>query len=254
MLATAKNYDVVFLQMRTYMPYLDPLMKKELNNFMAEIEAGLISNKKMKPFIDSILPKVFNFRVKAIKWLIEEERLDLFGVIDEIYPQLEELKQNPKLEILVENILFAIRCNEKVVQRLIASNEFSGEDFASDASKLQIITYSQFLATLAFSIPDDSTAQKIVDWVNASLYIELVILSAVIIQDKKLKINNRAINELSFLIADAAQEYSAIATELETLNPSSESHAIISEEIDKSFIKEQTYLAEIGMNDFAKNM
>ena len=253
MLATAKNYDVICLQMRTCMPHLESGLKKELSKLLTEIKVVLTTARKVKPVLDSMLPEIFNFRIKSIKWLIEKGDLDLSGMMDEIYPQLEELRQNPKLEILAENILFAVRCNKRVVKAVIGSGDFSEEKFASIAAELPAITYGQFLATLAYSIPDDEAAQKIVDWVNASLYIEFVILSAVIINEEKLKVTGKVINELSFLIADAAQEYSAIAIELGLLKPRSENQALFSEQVDKSFIKEQKYLADLGINDFAEN-
>jgi hypothetical protein len=252
MLATAKNYDVICLQMKVYMPHLESPMKKELNKLLTEIKDGLTSGKKIKPLLDRMLPRIFNFRIKAIKWLIEVGDLDLSGMMDEIYPQLEELRQNPKLEILAENILFAVRCNKRVVRALIGTGDFSEEKFASNASELPIITYEQFLATLAYSIPDDEAAQKIVDWVNASLYIEFIILSAVIINDEKLRVTEKVINELSFLIADAAQEYSANAIELGLLKRS-ENQPLFSDQVDKSFKREQKYLADLGINDFTEN-
>jgi hypothetical protein len=253
MLAPAKNYDIICLQMRTYMPHLESSMKRELGKLLAEIKDGLTTNKKIKPLLDSLLPRVFNFRIKAIKWLVEEGELDFSTMMDEIYPQLEELRQNPKLEILAENILFALRCNKKVVKALMGSEDFSEEKFSTSVLELPTITYNQFLATLAYSIPDDETAQKIVDWINASLYIEFIILSAVITNDKKLKVSEKIINELSFLIADAAQEYSAIAMELGFLESHFKNKDSFSEKADKSFIKEQKYLADFGINDFAEN-
>ena len=238
--------------MRAYLPHLESSMKKELSKLLDEIKHGLATNKKVKPLLDKMLPRVFNFRVKAIKWLVEEGELDLSNIMDEIYPQLEDLRSNSKLEILVENILFALRCNKRVVKALIGSGEFSEERFATNAIELPAITYGQFLATLAFSVPDDEAAQKMVDWINASLYIEFIILSAVIINDEKLKVSEKVIKELSFLIANAAQEYSAIATELGLLKLHSESQISFSEQVDKSFVKEQKYLADLGINDFAE--
>jgi len=239
--------------MRAYLPHLESPLKKELGKLLTEIKDIITTSKKVKPLLDSMLPRVFNFRIKAIKWLVEEGELNLSGMMDEIYPQLEDLRQNPKLEILAENILFAVRCNYRVVKALIGSGDFSDENFASNTAELPTITYGQFLATLAYSVPDDEAAQKIVDWVNASLYIEFIILSAVIINDEKLKASEKVINELSFLISDAAQEYSAIAFELGLLKPRSENNTSFSEQVDKSFIKEQKYLADLGLNDFAEN-
>lgn len=253
MLATVKNYDIICLQMRAFLPDLQSPMKKELGKLLSEIKHHLETNKKVKPLLDSLLPRVFNFRIKAIKWLAEAGELDLSKIMDEIYPQLEELKQNAKLEILAENILFSLRCNRRVVKALTASGVLSEKRSAINAIELPEITYEQFLATLAFSIPDDEAAQKMADWINASLYIEFIILAAVIINEEKLKVTEKVINELSFLIANAAQEYSAIAIELGLLKPRSASQTSFYDQVEKSFVKEQKDLADLGINDFAEN-
>ena len=228
-------------------------MERELKKLANDIKSVLTTSEEVKPLLDSMLPGVFNFRIKAIKWLAEANEFDLSRRLDELYPQLEDLRQTPQLEILAENILFAVRCNKRVVNALLSSGSISEEKVAFDAIELPAITYDQFLATLAYGVPDDEAAQTIVDWVNASLYIELIILSAVIIHDEKLHVSEKVINELSFLIADAAQEYSAIAMELGLLATRSERKTLFSDQTDQAFIKEQTFLAELGINDFAEN-
>jgi hypothetical protein len=253
MFATAKNIDIICWQMREQLPHLASPMKKELGKLTDNLKEALTTREQVKPLLDRMLPDVFNFRVKAIKWLAGEGEIDFSGVMDEILPQLEDLRLNPRLEILAENILFAVRCNKRVVNALIDSGNFSEEKFASGAVELPEITYDHFLATLAYGVPDDEAAQTIVDWVNASLYIELIILSAAIIHDEKLNVSEKVINELSFLIADAAQEYMAIAMESGLLKPPSERQASLSDQVDESFLQEQKYLAESGINDFAKN-
>lgn len=253
MVATAKNYDIICLQMKGLIPHLEPSLKKDLRSLLADIREAITTNKKVKPVLDSMLPGIFDFRVKAIKWLAEQGEFDLSGSIDTVYTQLEDMRLNSKLETLAENTLFALRCNKKVTRAIMSAGEFAKEKITSGAAALPAITYDQFLASLAFGVPDDETAQRIVDWINASLHIEFIILAAAIINDEKLKVSERVVNELSFLVADAAQEYAAIAIELGFLKPGSENQALLSGQVGKSFVKEQKYLAGLGINDFAEN-
>lgn len=151
---------------------------------------------------------------------------------------------------MAENILFALRCNRRVVEALTGASDFSEAALSSSVSQLPTITYEQFLATLVFSVPDNDTAQTIVDWINSSLYIEFIIVAAAIINDENLKVSDKIVNELAFLIADAAQEYSATATESGILKPRSTAQSFTHSTFDNKFIKEQKQLADLGLNDF----
>jgi hypothetical protein len=253
MFATAKNYDVICLQMRNYQSHLEPLMKKEVNRLLTEVRTLLASKKSTKANLDILLPRIFNFRIKAIKWLIEEDGFALSSMMNEVYPQLEELRGDIKLQVLVENILFALRCNRRVVEALIQTGELSDENFADSVSELPAITYDQFLASLAYSLPDDESCQKIVNWVHSSLYIEFITLTLAVISEEKLSVSDQIINELAFLVADAAQEYSATATELGILKTPDHRQTAFTESIDKKLIKEQAFLSDLGIDDFAQN-
>ncbi|MBU0486558.1 MAG: hypothetical protein KKA07_15670 [Bacteroidetes bacterium] len=239
--------------MRNYMPHLESSLQKEISKLLTEIKSVLTASKKIKTGLDALLPRIFNVRIKAIKWIIEEERFDISEMFEEVYPQMKALQENPRLEILAENIMFSLRCNKRVVDALIGTGGFSADSFAANKAQLPIITYGQLLATLAYGIPNDETAQKIIDWVNSSLYIEFVILSAVIINDEKLIVSDKSINELAFLVADAAQEYSALATELGIFKPRLHNHFSFETLPDNTFVKEQKYLADFGITDFANN-
>lgn len=253
MLATAKNYDVICLQMSNQIPHLEFSIKKETTKLLAEIRAIITAGKKAKPSLDAMLPNIFNYRFKAIKWLIEGDEFNFSTIIDEVYPQLEELKENPKLEILVENILFALRCNKRVVDSVISVSGSNEGELEMSIAEFPEINYEQFITSIALGIPNDAIAQKLVDLTNASLYIEFITVAAYMIHSEHLKVSDKFINELAFLIADAAQEYSAVATELGILKPQTHNQFSFSGQIDKSFVKKEKYLADLGINDFAEN-
>ena len=255
MIATAKNYDVICFQLRNslYSQLQNPL-KKDLNCLSNDIKTLIISGKKIKAQSVNMLSQVFNLRVKALKWLSTDTNFDYLEMFNDIFPQIEELRSNKKLEILIDNILFALRCNQRVIESIINSSEFSPDTFSSNLAKLPDITYPQFISSLAFANLDDETTQKIVEWTNSSLHIEFVLVATDIISDEKLKISDKTINELAFLIADAAQEYSALATELGILKIHSTRQSFSNTSFDNSFIKEQKQFADLGLDDFDFNL
>lgn len=255
MIATAKNYDVICFQLRNNLySQLESPLKKDLNRLSNDIKSVITSGKKIQTPPMAILSQVFNLRIKALKWLATNAAFDYMEMLKDIFPQIEELKSNKKLEVLIDNILFALRCNQRVVESLVGTSDLSSETLTSNLSQLPDITYQQFIASLAFANLDDDTTQKIVDWTTASLHIEFVLVATDIISDNNLKISDKTINELAFLVADAAQEYSALATELGILKSRSTTQSFSNLSFDKSFIKEQKQLADLGLDDFAENL
>lgn len=255
MLATIKNYDLICYQLRNSL-YSQPdnPLRKDIDQLSKEIADILDSNKKVQSQLTApLLGQLFNLRVKAIQWLTADTNFDYLQMLNDVFPKIEKIGENEKLEVLAENILFALRCNQRVAESMFSLSNNQSDNFNIDFSQLPEITYEQFLASLAYAIPDNEAAQKIVDWTNASLRIEFVMLAADIMSDDKLKASDKTINELSFLVADAAQEYSALATEFGILKIHSNRQSFARLSFDNSFIKEQKKLADAGLDEFATN-
>jgi hypothetical protein len=253
-LATVKNYDLICYQLRNNLySQLENPLKKEIDKLSKEVANILLnSNKKIQDQSVDILPKLFNLRIKAIRWLSQGNNFNYLEMLSEVSNQIEEIGENKKMEILKENILFALRCNRRVIESIFSAGEQS-ESQNIDFTHLPDINYQQFLASLAFAIPDDETAQKIINWTNASLQIEFVMLAADIIRDEKIKVSDKSINELSFMVVDAAQEFFALASEFGILKNKSTKQSFSNQAFDKSFVNEQKILADIGFEDFASN-
>ena len=254
MLASSKNYDIICLQMRNYFPSLDSSMKNEFEVLLNNLRSILVSSDEIKPAVDLLLPLVYNFRVKALKWLAEQaEEIDLAAKFDEVYTKFEEVKQSPKLEILAENLLFALRSNRRVISSMVNETDIENQYFTTGIGKLKTITYDDFLETLQFRIPEKKTAERFTEWINSSLYIEVTTLATVLIYEENLAVSSKTINDLAFLVADSAQEYYALATQIDLLKQSRANNTFTSGTIDEEFINEQKYLADLGMDDFAKS-
>lgn len=253
MLASAKNYDVICLQMWNYLPQQDEPVKRETTRFIEDVKHIIISGSPIKPKLDKFLPKIFNFRLLALKWICGQPDIDLRHLLDEAYPSLEALKNNPRLALLAENTLFAVRCNSRVLQAVIGEDDSAAsEELYKQFSEAPYATYEQFFWTLAHSIPDQDALQTIVDFCHASLYIEFILLSAIMIDEEKLDVSDATINELAFLIADAAQEYSAIATLMGILPTKGKAISATSADTDTRSA-EDDLLSNLGLFDFAKN-
>ncbi len=234
-------------------PQLDNPLKEEIDKLSNEITTLLISGKKVRNQSTAILRQIFNLRIKAIKWLTSDIHFDYFKEQKNVFYEIEQIGKSVKFECLKDNLLFALRCNQRVSEHLFSSNGHVSANSLLSFSQLPEISYEDFIASLAYVIPDDGTLQQWIDFTNASLYIEFVMFASGIIKNDSLKVTDKVINDLSFLVADSAQEYSALAVELGILNFRSSKLSFMNLHVDESFVNEQKELADIGLNDFAKN-
>jgi hypothetical protein len=254
MLATAQNIDVMCLQLMNNYSQLDKALQNKLDDFVANVKKILTSADRIKPTLNKVLPQIFDLRFLAIKWLISNGNFNLTNLLEEIYPQIEILKTDKKLEILADNVLFALRCNQKVATALLTADEdLSQDSIEREFSKQAPITYEQFVSSL-YHIPGEAM-QVVLDWAHASLYIEFVILAAVISSDSNLEISDNVIDEMSFIVSDAAQEYTAAAVLLGILpRPRRRNDEYAHTQFDKEFIEEQKDLADLGIFDYASEL
>lgn len=252
MLASAKNYDVICLQMWNYLPQQDEPVRRKTMRFIEDVKHIIISGSPIKPKLDKFLPKIFNFRLLALKWICQQPDIDLGHLLDEAYPSLEALRNNPKLAMLAENTLFAVRCNSRVLQAIIEEDDSSSEDLSKQFSEARYASYQQFFGTLALEIPDQEAFQTFVDFCHASLYIEFILLAAIMINEEKIDVSEATVNELAFLIADAAQEYSAIATLMGILPLKGKTISTTKLDTDTRSADDDL-LSNLGLFDFAKN-
>lgn len=253
MTALAKNYDVICFQLRSNLySQLEHPLKTELNDLTNNIKSIITSGKKLQSQPAEILSEIFNLRIKALKWLATSSNYDYPKMLTSIVEQIEKLRSNKRLEILADNILFALRCNQKVIISLAGENDLISNINSSNVSKIPDITYSQFITSIAFANINNDVAQKIADFTNTSLHIEFVLAVVGIISEENLHVTDETINDLAFLVSDSAQEYYALAIELGIIKLSSAKNFQVLAS-DNDFIKEQKELADLGLKEFEES-
>jgi hypothetical protein len=149
--------------------------------------------------------------------------------------------------------LFALRCNTRVVQNLIDNEILDENSFGNSIQQIETLTYTQFIASLTFAIPDAEAAQTIIDWINSSLIIEFGSISAMLLFKEEIAIRQKRINELSELISNAAQEYTACAIQMGLIKVPSKSYPI-QNDIPVSVVNEEKIIANWGFNDYANKL
>jgi hypothetical protein len=248
MTTQALDIPAICFQLR-HMPRLSEPLKNEVTALVTAIKAIIMSKTKVMPGVDSVMGHIFDLRVKAIRWIMKDG--DLLQAANTIVPHIQELKADPNMVVLAENILFALRCNQRVAESLIATQ--GGGKITEELSNSPDITYDNFL-TFIDLMPDRIHAQQLLDWMRTSLQIEFVIFAAGIIGEEKLNLRAETINELAFIVANAAQEHTAIATEMGLLNVAGSRLPAGEPAYDPSFVAEQKELADRGLDEYAANL
>lgn len=217
MLGAAKHTDVICLIMRNSIPHLDFSLQKEIKTLIDDLKSILQLENDLKVSFGSLLPQVFNFRIKALQWISANDQ-NLLSHFDGVTHSFEPLLLDPHLNILGKSVIDALHQNQKVLNSLLYKNAISDSALSSSFSRIPDITYQHLLASISFSVPD-STAQKILDWINASLYIEAISLCAIVIYDEELNVSKNQINEMAYLIFDAGNECEKLSIESGLIRP-----------------------------------
>lgn len=251
MFGLAKNYDALCNYLRV-VDNLDSPIRQELEGFLVSIRTDLYDGTPLSENIIKRIPAIFELRIAALKWLATEQAnvIELFD--SDVYPYFEKLTQITRLSALAENILFALRCNKKVLNAILNIDiDQSLPD--NEAINLPTISYQQFETAILLSSPNEKQTKAILELANSSFKIEYVICAAAMIHDEKLIVSSEKIDELSAVIIDAAQNYSALSAEL-GLIPSKKVTNHDTEVItDAASLQEQKNIAEADFNSFAHN-
>lgn len=258
MLSPALNYDFICYPLKTqYFDRLDNALQNEIDKVFSDIENGLKSNSDIKAFATSQMKNLFNLRMKAIGWFLEDSHLeDLSETIEECYDDFDSLSQNSKLVFFVENLKFALRANRRLIDSFVEHADSEAAANGADIEKeikaaVLKLDYEQFVTSIALGVPDEEAAQRIIDLVASSLLIEFSAISAGILIEKNINVSEEKAIQLTSLIGNAAQEYSAICHELGLFKRHKSSQPAM--QFEKSYVEEQQFLADLGLDDLVEN-
>jgi len=247
--STSIGYSSIYQLKSTLDIRPDDVLKKETDQLSKNVRQLLLSE-RLGALPAPMLAQLFNLRVKAIKWFAANTNLDYADVRKEVASHVKTMDDD-RLEVLKENLMFAVRCNQRVFDGIVLHASESEEKVLPAFSEISDLTYDQYISALAFSLPDEAF-EKTITWTHASLQAEFVFIAADVIEESGLKVSDQLIDDLAALVADAAQNYFALSVEL-GFAKQQESVPQPALSNDEGFIVEQKELAELGLDEFAKN-
>lgn len=215
-----------------------------------EISKLLKSGERLGGKISGFYEDLFKLRLEGLRLVLKEKKLDSGYLISDSIDVISRIETGKEYAILRENLLFALRCLRPLSFK-ISGGENDSVQF--EFEKSSGLTYKQWCETVFKTSSSRKQAQAVIEMLDSSLRIDFVLLSYWIISEQKQKLTQDSIDELSFIAADSAQEFSAIVTELGIYKSYSYTQAGEDNTSDTQFVNEQKIIADLGLDDFEKN-
>jgi hypothetical protein len=221
----------------------------QFDELLNRLRSDLINGKDILDSINDLTEIIFSIRIKALRWLAKQNRLNLDETLNEAEKFNQGLSNEERFELLSENIGFAIRTIRRVTKAIIKKIP-SKEELQDNFKSIPELGYWDFFDLMSIAIPNEELLEKLMEWVDSSIELEYGVLASILLLEENLNVSSRVINELAELIAFVAQNYSAYSVELGIMPM----RVIKSEKAqysipDEAFIKEQQLLADSGLED-----
>jgi hypothetical protein len=254
MVAFSKSWESICLQLKsTRYEQLPASLQREVDRFSLAIEKYLRSGGTPGPLPSGMLALVFDFRIKALRWLETNQERNMTSIADDLYPQIAAWNNKPEMEVLRENVLFAIRCNQRVLNAFLESGTPPEGDKERIFSNLPEIRYEQYLASLSLAGLDAAQTQRIIDWSHASLSMEFGMIAADLVVHGNFP--THVVDGLAAFVARVSQEYVALAHLLHILKREPDSPHLLSYPLgDPESMQEEKDLADLGLDDYAAQL
>jgi hypothetical protein len=237
---------------------LEEKLKSEFDSLLLKISQSINSEQSIEVAIKTCSNEIFRLRLMALRSFLENEE-NIAELLKETFPFFEELATDKDLGVLGENVLFALRTNMKVASQLINTMDGS-EEFSNNVKNsirdLEKFSYEMLVSSIKSTSPTE-LSKPLIEWLDVSIAMEFVILSAALLKDKKVFTSPKVIDDLASTMAYASQTHYALAIEIDVLKmPLSSYHSELESIIqnpDKAYIEEQKKIADLDLKSFSKN-
>jgi hypothetical protein len=227
--------DFVFVDLKQNVDKLDKAIQKDLNRIEKLIIRTITSRKKLNTEVHAIFPELFNLRLKGLEWLANE-KIDLNDALDEVYPSIEMLAENPRLKMVGYHICQALIYNRKLVD-FFSEKGVIHKDSLDEFNAAQL-DYASFF--MALQLIPSQIRRLIVGLVNSSLMIEFLSISSVMINSSEVSCSPTKLIQLNDLAKTTALDY------MNHVN------ALLSMAQAELFYEERNDWGSVGLNSFSK--
>jgi hypothetical protein len=183
----------------------DQELRQSFNNIRKLVSQFVQSEVKIEELTNQHMNDLFSYRMQTIQCMHDHPvKIE----IKEVVAKLAFIQDNPRFEILHENVLFGVRTNFRAVKRFLGTSDLE-VDF-STLSSIPQITYSDLISLFNIFAPG-SIFDKLLNLLDYSIHLELGLITSVVVCKEGLNISDAKLHELESYVARSARKFGACA-------------------------------------------
>lgn len=206
-----------------------------------------IDEDQIEEIIEELLPIIFDLRIEILNFLLNTKSEIEINNNQLILDQFSSYKKT-NYQILIENCLFAIRTNNRITKKLFPEGKI---ETGTINSFNYTINYNQMIEVIGL-LPNTNDKNTLINWINNSLRIEIVLLISSLIFESQEEINKKLTLKLAEIVKDNAQEFYSNSIELKLFNQNG--YNLESVNFPTEYIEEQQKLADLSLAEIKNEL
>lgn len=229
------------------------VLEKEINSLLEEIS---LSDKSFNELFEFYLPQWFSLRIKILSFFIKEgfDLNEILNYLRDILPEIKEKLTKKAHHLLAENFEFAINLSVDVSLSILESHLSESEIAAENLEFLSDLSFEKFKFLINIEGIPLQEKSYIIELTKTVIYLELALLLTYFYAEEKITLTEIKERELCIYLRDTVQLYGALAMELNLWQVGLPLLAESKVEISEEDLKEEKLLAEMGLEDYLKNI
>lgn len=239
------------LQLKSQQVDVPQSLRDDCDKLLSRIRIELTTAQEID---DDLIPEVFSLRWKVVKHF----KTELYSQLHKGFSLSESDFYLPYATehyiTFNQNLEFAIRSINRITSKIVDVVSNSGIT-PSNLDNLELLPGTEYwtFIDLTCSLLPESIGNNVIEWIDASLELEFCLLCAFLIREEKLVLSDDVVDDLSTLIAEAAQTYVALALVLQILPTTPPQNLYILND-SEDFINEQKEMANRGLLDWENGL
>lgn len=193
-------------------PATDAALSKMEHELERIIRQFLLTRKDIQTFFQPKIDKLFDFRITSLNHLLKNQ-VPVTHLVQDLERALIDFKKDDAYSFLYQNIIHAIQANIEGINSLMPLQAAAKDSPIRNWQPLPKLSFKEHINLMHFMVqPFEVDLYE--QWLITSLQIEFVMLIAVFLHEKKTPLKLVKINELSFFLITATQQFRAITKKM----------------------------------------
>ncbi|HRI48302.1 MAG TPA: hypothetical protein PK559_14440 [Ignavibacteriaceae bacterium] len=232
---------------------LNEEIKSELNKLFSQVRKTLSNGEPIEASINSLIPTIFNLRIKIIKWIshakLNSELIE--SHIQDAFNDLDKLGDSSRYFAFTENLKYALTYSLMLTESIFDSNP-EPEEIIDQIADYDL-DYDQAMFAIQYLEPDDKRVNKIFQWTRSSMMIEYFSFALYLISEENLAVKDEVIENLNEISAKTVQDYVGCIYDLGIALPLKNRDEKVTI-VDEETINSEQDFADLGLQEDWENL